>query len=320
MDKNFCVVGGGYWGKNHIKTFYELGALGAIVEENKDLLDSFSKYNNVLLYNNLDDAILNNQLTGFTVATPAETHYKIAKKIILSGKNVLIEKPFALNIKDAEDLVFLSKSNKVTLMVGHLMLFHPAIKKIKKLINDKAIGKLRYIYSNRLNFGKIRTFEDVFWSLAPHDISIFQYIIKSFPVSINIFGNSFIQKGISDSTITHLEYPDNIHCHIYNSWIHPYKEHRLVVIGSEGMITFDDSSEKKLLSLFLKKFDTKNNVPFEVNGNKKNISYTNKSPLTEELSYFIKNQYKTKSNKLNGKDALDVTRIMVEASERLRNR
>ena len=320
MDKNFCVVGGGYWGKNHIKTFYELGALGAIVEENKDLLDSFSKYNNVLLYNNLDDAILNNQLTGFTVATPAETHYKIAKKIILSGKNVLIEKPFALNIKDAEDLVFLSKSNKVTLMVGHLMLFHPAIKKIKKLINDKAIGKLRYIYSNRLNFGKIRTFEDVFWSLAPHDISIFQYIIKSFPVSINIFGNSFIQKGISDSTITHLEYPDNIHCHIYNSWIHPYKEHRLVIIGSEGMITFDDSSEKKLLSLFLKKFDTKNNIPFEVDGNKKNISYTKKSPLTEELSYFIKNQYKTKSNKLNGKDALDVTRIMVEASERLRNR
>ena len=138
-------------------------------------------------------------------------------------------------------------------MVGHVLLFHPAIQKIKALIQKGKIGKLQYIYSNRLNLGQVRTEENVFWSLAPHDISIFQFITNSYPQTIKASGVSFLQEGIYDSTITQFKYNNNIEGHIFVSWLHPFKEHRLVVIGSEAMISFDDSSESAPLKLYSKK-------------------------------------------------------------------
>ena len=313
-----CVIGAGYWGKNHIRTLDELGTLGGIVEQNKELLGSYAKgYPNAKTYQDLDEALGNKEFNGFTVATPAETHHDIAIQIIKSGRHVLVEKPLCLNIKDAENLVNLAKQYQVNLMVGHVLLFHQAIQMIKSLIDGGRIGKLQYIYSNRLNLGQVRTEENVFWSLAPHDISIFQYLTDAYPESINTTGSSFLQKGIHDSTITQLKYPNGVEGHIFVSWLHPFKEHRLVVIGSEAMIAFEDSAEGKPLKLYSKKFDMKSGFPEKIDGAEEQIEYDYKMPLLEELSYFIDHLEGKKLDLANGRHALEVTRILVEASNQL---
>ncbi len=317
-NKKVCVVGGGNWGKNHIRTLNDLGVLGGIVDANHELLNQFSKqYPNVKVISKLDKALSDSEFSGFTVATPAETHFSIAKLVIEAKKHILIEKPLTLTINDADTLLKLSEENNVNLMVGHVLLFHPAIIKIKGLINKGKIGKLQYVYSNRLNLGQVRTEENVFWSLAPHDISIFQYFIEDFPMQINAHGSTFLQKRIHDSTLTIVEYPNNIHGHIFVSWLHPFKEHRLVVVGSEGMLSFEDSAIDKPLKYYNKKFELNGKIPEKLDGEVELIDYDHTMPLTEELRYFVDHLDGTKPIKANGEHALEVTKILVKASEQL---
>ena len=312
------MVGGGYWGKNHIRVLHEQGLLGGIIESNSIVLTRFSdEYPEVDTYQDIDYALQNKKFTGFTVATPAETHYGIAKKIIQSGKHILVEKPLTLNIEDATELVDLARTHNVNVMVGHVLLFHPAIQKIKKLIDDGRIGKLQYIYSNRLNLGQVRTEENVFWSLAPHDIAIFQYFTDSYPETIKANGVSFIQEKIHDSTITQLKYPHGIEAHIFVSWLHPFKEHRLVVIGSEAMISFEDSTRQKPLKLYSKKIMMDKGIPEKIDGPVEEIKYEKKMPLTEELFYFSKHLDGSTLEIANAQHALEVTKILVEASNQL---
>ncbi len=317
MNKRICVVGAGYWGKNHINSLNQLGALSGIVESDKNLLNSITiNYPNVHGYFDLDEA-LKEDFDGFTIATPSETHYEIAKKIINAGKHVLIEKPMALSIADAQELVNLAIQNNINLMVGHVLLFHPAIVKLKEMITNGKIGKLQYIYSNRLNLGKIRTEENVFWSLAPHDIAIFQYLTNSFPKNIHASGSTFLQKGIPDSTLTHLEYENGVEGHIFVSWLHPFKEHRLVVIGSESMVSFEDSLEDKPLKLYSKKIDLASGVPEKIDGPVEWIPYEKKMPLIAELEYFINHLDEKKPKIANMYHGLDVIKILVETSRQL---
>ena len=317
-NKTVCVIGAGYWGKNHIRTLYELGNLGGIVESNSETLKRFAEqYPDVKGYLSLGDALQDGQFSGFTVATPAETHFPLAKQIMEAGKHVLVEKPLTLQEDHAEELVRLSEENNVNIMVGHVLLFHPAIKKIKGLIDSGKIGKLQYIYSNRLNLGQVRTEENVFWSLAPHDISIFQYFTDAFPEAIHASGSTFLQKGIHDSTLTQFKYPNGVEGHIFVSWLHPFKEHRLVVIGSEAMITFEDSSEGKPLKLYAKKFDMAKGVPEKIDGPVTLIDYEQKMALTEELQYFVDHLEGKKPNIANGNHALEVMKILTEASQQL---
>ena len=313
-----CVVGAGYWGGNHIRTLNDLGFLGGIVEPNNQLLDSFKKkYINIKIFDNLKDSLKEECFAGFVVATPAETHYSLAKEIILNNKHVLVEKPLTLSVEHAKELVSLANERSVNLMVGHLLLFHPAFQKIKSLVEDGVIGNLQYIYSNRLNLGQVRTEENVFWSLAPHDISIFQYLTNSSPVSIRAHGSIILQKGVYDSTITHLKYSNGIEGHIFVSWLHPFKEHRIVVIGSEAMITFQDSDLEKPLKLYSKKFDLERGYPHKIDGPVDLIEYEPKMPLTEELKYFIDHLDKKKINIANGEHAVEVVKILVQASKQL---
>ena len=318
LNKNVCVIGAGYWGKNHIRTLHELGYLGGIVETNQETLNGFSEqYPDVKVYLTIEDALKNKELKGYTVATPAETHYGLAKQIMEAGKHVLVEKPLTLQKDHAEELVRISEQNNVNLMVGHVLLFHPAIKKIKALIDSGKIGELQYIYSNRLNLGQVRTEENVFWSLAPHDISIFQYFTESYPEAIYATGSTFLQKGINDSTITQLKYPNGVDGHIFVSWLHPFKEHRLVVIGSEAMLSFEDSSEGKPLKLYAKKFDIEQGIPEKIDGPVTLIEYEQKMALTEELQYFVDHLDQEKPAISNGQHAYEVIKILVEASKQL---
>ena len=317
MNKSICVVGAGYWGKNHIKTLSQLNVLRGIVEQDKATLKMFlNKYPGVNGHSKIEEALLKDY-DGYTSATPAKTHFEIAKTIINAQKNVLIEKPMALSIEEAEQLVVLSEKNKINAMVGHVLLFHPAVKKIKELLKRGDIGDLQYLYSNRLNLGKVRTEETVFWSLAPHDIAIFQYLTDSIPKKINATGSTFLQQGIPDSTLTQLEYENGVKGHIFVSWLHPFKEHRLVVIGSEAMISFEDSLEDKPLKLYSKKIDLKSGIPEKVDGPVKLIPFDNRMPLDLEMEYFINHLENKKPEISNIKHGYEVVKTLVDASQQI---
>ena len=317
MNKSICVIGAGYWGKNHIKTLSKLNVLRGIVEQDKATLKMFlNKYPGVNGHSKIEEALLKDY-DGYTIATPAKTHFEIAKTIINAQKNVLIEKPMALSIEEAEQLVILSEKNKINAMVGHVLLFHPAVKKIKELLKRGDIGDLQYLYSNRLNLGKVRTEENVFWSLAPHDIAIFQYLTDSTPKKINATGSTFLQQGIPDSTLTQLEYENGVKGHIFVSWLHPFKEHRLVVIGSEAMISFEDSLDDKPLKLYSKKIDLKSGIPEKVDGPVKMIPFDNRMPLDLEMEYFINHLENKKPEISNIKHGYEVVKTLVDASQQI---
>ena len=311
-----CVIGAGRWGQNHIRTLSQLGNLGGIVESNFSTLKEFSyKYPDIELFDKLESSI-NLGFDGYVLATPAETHFPLGKQLIENACHTLIEKPLALHYEDAEELIKLSKENNVNLMVGHVLLFHPAIQKIKDMIDSGKVGKLQYIYSNRLNLGTIRIHENVFWSFAPHDISIFNYFTDSLPENINSFGGAFIQESIHDTTITYFEYPNNVKTHIFVSWLHPFKEHRIILIGSKGMISFEDSSENKDILFYEKGIDWRDGIPIAKSGPKEKIHYEPKMPLEEELKYFM-NHLNSRIEIASGECGLEVVKILEKASESL---
>ena len=317
QNKKICVIGAGRWGKNHVRTLQELGVLGGIVESDQSRLDSFqTQYPDAKLFTKIDDA-LQEDFDGFTVATPVETHFEIAKMIIENNHHVLVEKPITLNTADAIILNELSKENSVNLMVGHVLLFHPAFRKIKNMLQNGIIGDLQYIYSNRLNLGTIRTEENVFWSLAPHDISLFQLLTESFPEKITCRGTDILQDGIHDSTITTLEYPGNVMGHIFVSWLHPFKEHRFVVVGSKGMIRFEDSEKEKPLIFYDKGVDWQAGKPIPRNGPTNVIQYDDMMPLTVELKYFVDHLDGNTIETANSQGAIEVMKILEKATQDL---
>lgn len=315
-QKKICVVGAGRWGKNHVKTLANIGVLSGLVDTNEDTLKKFkNEYKDLNTFTSLDDAMAHG-FDGFTVATPAETHVAVARKLILHGCPLLVEKPLALNSTDAKMLKQLAEKHNVPLMVGHVLLFHPAIKKMKELIDSGKIGKLEYLYTNRLNLGTVRTEENILWSFAPHDISIFQFFIDEYPVRVESSGGAFVQPHIHDTTMTTLNYPNNVVGHIFVSWLHPFKEHRIVVIGSKGMLSFEDSSEQKEVFFYEKGIDWVEGEPIPREGPTETISYERSMPLTEELSYFIEHLEKEPSV-ANAKNGVEVLEILEKASESL---
>jgi len=318
-EKNICVVGAGRWGMNHIRTLDKLGLLGGVVEIDDNRLQSINEHwPDIPVFQRTKDA-LSHGFDGFTIAAPAAHHFKIAKLIIESGSSVLVEKPITLDSKQARELQKLAADNSVNLMVGHVLLFHPAIQTIKKLITGGKIGDLQYIYSNRLNLGTVRTEENVFWSFAPHDISIFQYFTDSYPQRITSTGGAFLQEKIHDTTMTVLEYPGNIKGHIFVSWLHPFKEHRLVIIGSKGMLRFEDSAEGKPLVFYDKGFEWSVGEPVKRDGATELIEYDNKMPLTEEMKYFADHLGTMKPEIADSKNAVEVMEILEKATESLNN-
>jgi len=312
--KRICVIGAGKWGKNHIRTLNGLGALAGIVETDQAQGAKIqSDYPSIEFFTSVRSA-MKYGFDGFTVATPAETHFEIGQKMLAAGYPVLIEKPLALNAQDAKKLVEQAETNNVTLMVGHLLLFHPAIQKVKELLSSGRIGRLQYIYSNRLNLGTVRTEENVFWSFAPHDISIFQYLIESNPIHIFSRGAAYVQENLYDTTMTSLTYENNIQGHIYVSWLHPFKEHRLVVVGDKGMIRFEDSTQNKPLMIYEKGIDWEQGKPVKRDGPAEMVDYTPGLPLTLELEYFIKHLSKSPAI-ADGNNGLSVVRILEQATQ-----
>ena len=321
MNKKYkiCVVGAGHWGSNHVRTLHQLDALGGVVEKSSSINSKLkSQYPYCSTFSDLENSFEEN-FDGYIISTPPISHYKIAKKIISMDKPVLIEKPMTLDLNESIRLNEIAKKNNVNLMVGHLLLFHPAFKKIKELIINGKIGKIQYIYSNRLNLGSFRNDENVLWSFAPHDIALFNYFFEDSPSEIISNGIDLLQEGIHDTSITTFKYSKNMMGHIFVSWLHPFKEHRFVIVGSKGMVHFEDTGVQKPLIFYDKTVDLKGKVPRSKLGSIERIEYENELPLVAELKYFISKIGTGKIELADGDSAVEVMRVLEKATNRLNN-
>jgi UDP-2-acetamido-3-amino-2,3-dideoxy-glucuronate N-acetyltransferase len=317
MAERICVVGAGRWGRNHIRTLGELGHLGGIVEADSAVRGELvASHPEVPTFGDLGAAFAEG-FDGFVVATPAETHYDVARRILEQKRPVLVEKPLALTVAHAAELRDLALEQGVNLMVGHVLLFHPAIRKIKELVRGGKIGKLEYLYSNRLNLGSVRTEENILWSFAPHDLSIFQDLIGRMPLEVISRGGTFLQPHVQDTTLTILTYPDNVVGHIFVSWLHPFKEHRLVAIGSKGMLSFEDSSPDKEILFYEKGIDWVHGEPVAREGPTAVIPYERRQPLTEELAYFVEHLHGPPIEIADPRSAQEVLEILERATRSL---
>ncbi|MCE1189621.1 MAG: Gfo/Idh/MocA family oxidoreductase [Ignavibacteria bacterium] len=313
-----AVVGCGRWGMNHVKTAYSL--LGPRLKYACDAFPSAEEkvkaVGDISFTTNLDDVLSDATINAVIIATPAETHYEVALRCLKAGKNVLVEKPITLVSEEAAELHTVAVQNNLKLMVGHVLLYHPAIIKIKEDLNSGRLGKLQYIYCNRLNLGTVRSEENILWSFAPHDISIIQYLTESNPESIEAFGARFLQRNIEDSTITYLNYPDNVHAHIFVSWLHPFKEQRLVVIGDKGMYSFEDTLKEGKLKFYPKGFTNVNGELQKFDGEFEVVQTEAKQPLTEEQMHFYNSILNNTKPLTDGLHALEVLKILEEAGKK----
>lgn len=320
MNIKLAVIGCGKWGLNHVRTAYNLLGRNLISVCDTDAsaeekVQQISK--EIKFTSNIRDITDNSEINAVIVSSSAETHFEIAEKCLLAGKNVLVEKPITLLSKEAVELVRISREKNLKLMVGHVLLYHPALLTLKEKIDSGEIGKLQYIYSNRLNLGTIRSEENILWSFAPHDISIIQFLTGSVPEYIGAKGAAFVQPNIEDTTLTYMKYPGNVHAHIFVSWLHPFKEQRLVVIGDKGMLVFEDSLKAEKLKFYKKGFNIVNGEPEKFESEYEVISFPEKAPLEEEQMHFYDCIINDKTPRTDGVHAKEVLEVLETAQSRL---
>lgn len=283
-----CVVGCGYWGKNLIRNFGDLGVLRGICDSNPEALAAFAaKYPGIHTYSRYADALADPEINAVVLATPAEHHHAMAIAAAEAEKDIFVEKPLALDADDGLEMVEAAHEHGVVLMVGHLLQYHPAILAVKRMIADGTLGRLDYIYSNRLSMGKIRQEENALWSFAPHDISVILSLVNEMPVQVTATGGAYLQPNIADVTISNLLFDRGTRSHIFVSWLHPYKEQRLVIVGSKQMVVFEDSRRDNKLMLFDKCIEWKNGNMEASKPQGTPVSFPNVEPLRSECEHFI---------------------------------
>ena len=284
-----AVIGSGYWGKNLVRNFNNLGALHTICDTNPDTLKSFAEQypdiNGALQY---DQVINNPEISGVALATPAPTHAGLARRAMLAGKDVYVEKPLCLSEQEGQELNTLARKLNRILMVGHLLWYHPVVLKLKELVDQGQLGRIQYIYSNRLNLGKLRREENVLWSFAPHDISVILGLTGEMPESIRAQGGNFLHQQIADTTVTLLNFSSGIRAHIFVSWLHPFKEQKLVVVGDHQMAVFDDTAPwKEKLQIYPHSIDWNGNVPVANKAEAIQVEVEQDEPLRAECAHFL---------------------------------
>ena len=308
---NIVVVGCGRWGQNHVRNFAELEALHTVCDVNPTSLEAVHRqYPHIKIERQFDKVLLDPEIKGVVLATPAATHYDLAKAALEAGKDVLIEKPLALKIEDGETLVKFAEQKGCILMVGHVLCYHPAILELKELIRNGALGKIYYIYSNRLNLGQFRTEENILWSFAPHDFSVILMLMDEMPVSLSAHGGNYLQPDIADVTVTTLKFANGVQGHIFVNWLHPYKEQKLVIMGDRSMATFDDVVTDGKLVLREYAVNWVNGAPFPASNGQRVIDVEAEEPLRRECQHFLECIEHRSTPLTDGREGLRVLRIL----------
>jgi UDP-2-acetamido-3-amino-2,3-dideoxy-glucuronate N-acetyltransferase len=315
MMAKVAVVGCGYWGKNLARNFYQLKSLAAICDSSEEILaKQLDKYPDIILTTNFKEILNNKDINAFSIAVPAEHHFSLSKEALLHGKDVMVEKPLALNHGDGLELIKLAEEKNRILMVGHLLEYHPAVNKLYEIVKAGELGELNYIYSHRLNLGKVRQEENILWSFAPHDISIILNLTGEMPLEVNCSGGSYLQPTIADVTVTNLLFANGIRAHIFVSWLHPYKEQKLVVIGNRKMAVFDDVARQEKLKIYDKGIEWKNGVPLVRQTAESTLFFAEEEPLQSECSHFLHCIRERVKPRTDGNAGLQVLKVL-EASQ-----
>lgn len=310
-----AIIGCGYWGRNLVRNFHKLGALGLVcdvtaagratakeIAPGVDVVDSVAD-------------VCSSPVTGVVIAAPAEAHYELTKQALEAGKDVFVEKPLALNYEQGARLVQLAAERERILLVGHVLEYHPAMARLRELVAAGELGKVRYVSSNRLNLGKVRREENILWSFAPHDIAIILRLMGGLPFQLAAHGGGYLQPNIADVTITNMLFDNGVRAHIYVSWLHPFKEQRLVVIGSKKMASFDDVTKE--LMLYDQRVELQEGQPVPIKGKGELVEFAKDEPLALECQAFLDSIKSRRAPLTDGLSGLDVLQVLQTAQRSL---
>jgi len=319
-DVNVAVIGAGYWGKNLVRNYHALKSLHTICDTNPEALDKFSRaYPGVETTSGPEEVFADENVNAIVISTPASTHYDMVLSGLEAGKHVFVEKPLCMDVAKGEELVKLAGSKGLALMVGHLLHYHPAIIELKKLIDQGELGRLQYIYSNRLNLGKIRTEENILWSFAPHDISLILSLARQMPERVISAGSHFLNDQVADVTLSHLMFPSGINAHIFVSWLHPFKEQKLVVVGDRNMAVFDDTHPDRKLLLYPHEINWINGAPVPAKKEAAVVEIGDEEPLYNECENFIDAVAEGKRPYTDGAEGLKTLTVLSACQESLKH-
>jgi len=299
-----AVIGAGHWGINLVRNLHALGVLSHVVEKDSEIVDQVSKEILDVQFLNDYDSLLSSEIDAAAIATPAASHYEIALQFLKAGKDVFIEKPMTLCTEEANDLVHKAEHNGSVLMVGHMLLYQPAIKFNKSYLEHGHLGKIYHLHQDRLKLGRVRSKENVVWSLGVHDIAVLLYLVGSSPESVDSTGHCGVQKQIEDDAYVHMTFDEGIIAHLHSSWIWPENKRSLKIIGEKGMLVYDEIEQtvvlhKKSIGSDLKNIDEGEEQLFEGFD----------QPLRLEMEHFIQCVKSREQPISDGRSGLEVVRV-----------
>ncbi len=321
FPRDLALIGAGYWGKNLARNFNALGALHVLCDANSATLAGYGdEYAAVHKCLAVQEVWRDPAVTRVAIAAPAARHYELAKVALAAGKDVFVEKPLCLDPREAEELVQLAAGLGRVLMVGHLLQYHPCIQKLQRLVAQGELGQLHYVTSNRLNLGKIRHEENALWSFAPHDLSVILSLVGDrLPEQVRCVGESYLTRGVADTTLTMLRFASGVRAHVYVTWLNPFKEQKLTVIGSQGMAVFDDTkpwAEKLVLyRQYLTWTDGRLPTPSKAKG--ECVAVPEAEPLRAECQHFLECGRDRATPRTDGREGLRVLQVLQMAQRSL---
>ncbi len=312
-----AVIGCGYWGKNLVRNFSELGALDAVVDAHAPTAEALAAKHGARVLE-VEQALADDGIQAVAIAAPAAQHHALAKAALNARKHVFVEKPLALDVGQAEELCALAARLDRRLMVGHLLHYHPVFAALKALVREGRLGRVQYVWSNRLSLGKIRQEEDVLWSFAPHDISMILSLVGEEPERVEATGGAFLHAKVADAVTVTMGFPSGARAHAFVSWLHPFKEQKLVVVGSEGMAVFDDVAawDEKLL-LYPHRIAWQDGMALPQKAEAQPISVPQAEPLKAECAHFLDCAATGATPRTDGQEGLRVLRVLARASAAL---
>jgi predicted dehydrogenase len=309
-----AVIGCGYWGRNLVRVFAELGALAGLVDADAATVERLAATHGGRAMS-MEEALADPAIEAVAIAAPAALHYRLAREALEAGKHVFVEKPLSLKVGDAAELRDIAQRLDRRLMVGHLLQYHPAFLRLREIVAQGRLGRLHYLYSNRLNLGKIRREEDILWSFAPHDLSMILTLVGTEPSEVAAVGSYHLHSAIADVTTTHLRFPGGERAHVFVSWLHPFKEQKLVVVGSDAMAVFDDGEPwaRKLL-VYPHKVAVTDNVPVAAKAEAEPVALIPDEPLKRECAHFLDCVRKGTTPLTDGAEGLRVLAVLERAA------
>jgi UDP-2-acetamido-3-amino-2,3-dideoxy-glucuronate N-acetyltransferase len=311
-----AVVGSGYWGKNLVRVFHELGVLRLVCDTRQEELSQAHSRYGVETTTSLNRILEAPEIHAVAIAAPAAQHFELVRRCLQHDKDVFVEKPLALHGHEGEQLVEIANVRRRILMVGHILGYHPAILELYRRIRAGDLGNIQYIYSSRLNLGKLRTEENILWSFAPHDISAILFLLREKPSRVSSQGGRYLDHKF-DTTLTTCDFPSGVKAHIFVSWLHPFKEQKLVVVGGRKMAVFDDVEPERKLVLYSHRIEWHDRVPVAHKEEGEVIALPKGEPLRLECEHFIDCIASRQESRTSGKTALDVLRVLEACEESL---